>query len=74
MSEAFDLDLERTARRGYPEAVFCAGKTAAQVAAIAATVRGRPDVTTLDTLDSCLTLRDAMAAGRSNTWTSLAVS
>jgi pyridinium-3,5-biscarboxylic acid mononucleotide synthase len=44
-----DLDLERTARRGYPEAVFCAGKTAEQVAAIAATVRGRPDVTTLFT-------------------------
>jgi NCAIR mutase (PurE)-related protein len=49
MSEAFDLDLERTARRGYPEAVFCAGKTASQVAAIAASVRGRPDVTTLFT-------------------------
>jgi len=51
MSEGgdIDLDLERTARRGYPEAVFCEGKTAAQVAAIAAAVRGRPDVTTLFT-------------------------
>ncbi|MEU4560162.1 nickel pincer cofactor biosynthesis protein LarB [Actinoplanes sp. NPDC023936] len=44
-----DLDLERAARRGYPEAVYCAGKTPAQTAAIAATVRDRPDVTTLFT-------------------------
>lgn len=44
-----DLDLERTARRGYPEAVYCAGKTPAQVAGIAATVRERPDVVTLFT-------------------------
>ena len=44
-----ELDLERTARRGYPEAVYCAGKTPAQVAGIAATVRGRPDVVTLFT-------------------------
>ncbi len=44
-----DLDLDRAARRGYPEAVFCAGKTPAQVAGIAATIRARPDVTTLFT-------------------------
>jgi pyridinium-3,5-biscarboxylic acid mononucleotide synthase len=44
-----DLDLERTARRGYPEAVYCAGKTSEQVAAIAAAVRSRPDVVTLFT-------------------------
>ncbi len=44
-----NLDLERAARRGYPEAVYCEGKTAAQVAAIAAAVRARPDVTTLFT-------------------------
>ena len=43
------LDLERTARRGYPEAVYCEGKTAAQVAGIAAAVRQRPDVVTLFT-------------------------
>ncbi|WP_109773788.1 nickel pincer cofactor biosynthesis protein LarB [Quadrisphaera granulorum] len=42
-----ELDLERTARRGFPEAVYCAGKTAAQVGAIAAAVAERPDVTTL---------------------------
>jgi pyridinium-3,5-biscarboxylic acid mononucleotide synthase len=47
--EFADLDLERTARRGYPEAIFCPGKTAAQVAAIAAEVRSRPDVVTLFT-------------------------
>ena len=44
-----ELDLDRLARRGYPEAVFCAGKTAAQVRGIAATVRTRPDVITLFT-------------------------
>jgi NCAIR mutase (PurE)-related protein len=44
-----DLDLDRTARRGYPEAVYCAGKTPEQVAAIAAAVRARPDIVTLFT-------------------------
>jgi NCAIR mutase (PurE)-related protein len=34
-----ELDLDRARRRGYPEAVLCAGKTPAQVGAIAATVR-----------------------------------
>ncbi|AGL19858.1 phosphoribosylaminoimidazole carboxylase catalytic subunit [Actinoplanes sp. N902-109] len=36
-------------RRGYPEAVYCEGKTPAQVAAIAAQVGRRPDVVTLFT-------------------------
>ena len=44
-----DLDLDRTRRRGYPEAVYCAGKTPGQVAGIAAAVRERPDVVTLFT-------------------------
>jgi uncharacterized protein (TIGR00299 family) protein len=44
-----DLDLDRTRRRGYPEAVYCAGKTPAQVGGIAAAVRARPDVITLFT-------------------------
>jgi NCAIR mutase (PurE)-related protein len=44
-----DLDLGRTARRGYPEAVYCAGKSPEQVAAIAAAVRARPDIVTLFT-------------------------
>jgi pyridinium-3,5-biscarboxylic acid mononucleotide synthase len=43
------LDLDRTARRGYPEAVYCEGKTAAQVAGIAAGVRQHPDIVTLFT-------------------------
>lgn len=41
-----ELDHDRAGRRGYPEAVYCEGKTPAQVAAIAAAVRdggpGRP--------------------------------
>jgi NCAIR mutase (PurE)-related protein len=44
-----ELDLGRTARRGYPEAVYCAGKTPEQVAGIAAAVRARPDIVTLFT-------------------------
>ncbi|WP_106401846.1 nickel pincer cofactor biosynthesis protein LarB [Actinocorallia populi] len=35
------LDHDRTARRGYPEAVYCAGKTPEQVRAIAAELRER---------------------------------
>ena len=34
-----ELDLDRGRRRGYPEAVLCAGKSAKQVAGIAATLR-----------------------------------
>jgi NCAIR mutase (PurE)-related protein len=44
-----DLDLDRQARRGYAEAVYCPGKTPEQVTAIAAAVRVRPDVVTLFT-------------------------
>jgi NCAIR mutase (PurE)-related protein len=36
-----ELDLDREARRGYPEAVYCEGKSAAQVRAIAETLRER---------------------------------
>jgi NCAIR mutase (PurE)-related protein len=43
-----ELDLDRAARRGYPEAVSCEGKTSAQVAAIAAEV-GRREARTLFT-------------------------
>ena len=45
----FELDLARTARRGYPEAIFCQGKTPEQVAGIAEQVGSRPDVVTLFT-------------------------
>ncbi|WP_306204671.1 nickel pincer cofactor biosynthesis protein LarB [Actinoplanes sp. RD1] len=41
----FDLDLGRAARRGYPEAVYCEGKTPAQVAAIAERIRQAAVVT-----------------------------
>lgn len=34
-----DLDLGRQARRGYPEAVYCEGKSASQVQAIAEAIR-----------------------------------
>ena len=43
------LDLDRGRRRGYPEAVYCAGKTPEQVAGIAAAVGRRPDLVTLFT-------------------------
>src|SRR6188474_1422640 len=44
--EAFaDLDHDRTRRRGYPEAVYCTGKTPEQVGMIAAAIRDQPHVT-----------------------------
>ena len=49
LSSYATLDLGRAARRGYPEAVYCAGKTAEQVAGIAAAVRHRADLPTLFT-------------------------
>jgi len=44
-----DLDLGRAARRGYPEAIYCEGKSVEQVAGIAAALRAHPEVTTLFT-------------------------
>lgn len=44
-----NLDFARADRRGYPEAVFCQGKSVEQVAAIAAAVAGRPEQVTLFT-------------------------
>ena len=49
LSSYATLDLGRAARRGYPEAVYCAGKTTEQVAGIAAAVRQRADLPTLFT-------------------------
>nr|WP_198423899.1 nickel pincer cofactor biosynthesis protein LarB [Microlunatus antarcticus] len=49
MADFADLDLGRQDRRGYPEAVYCAGKTPEQVRLIAEAVSGRPDVVTLFT-------------------------
>lgn len=47
-----DLDLGRADRRGYPEAVFCEGKSVDQVAAIAGVIGDHPEQTTLFTRTS----------------------
>lgn len=44
-----DLDLDRHRRRGYPEAVYCEGKSPEDVATIAALVRDHPEQTHLFT-------------------------
>ena len=44
LDQIAQLDLGRAERRGYPEAVFCAGKTAEQVALIATALAGQPQV------------------------------
>lgn len=44
-----ELDLGRSARRGYPEAVYCEGKSVDQVREIARRVGARPDVVTIFT-------------------------
>ncbi len=36
------LDIDRAARRGHPEAIYCEGKTAAQVQGIAQALKSRP--------------------------------
>ncbi len=41
VSSFLDLDHDRAARRGYPEAIYCEGKSADQVAAVAAQLRRR---------------------------------
>ncbi|MBT0772987.1 nickel pincer cofactor biosynthesis protein LarB [Kineosporia sp. J2-2] len=43
------LDLERTARRGYPEAIYCQGKSTEQITGIAAQLGTHPDTVTLFT-------------------------
>ena len=45
LAEIADLDDDRLARRGYPEAVYCAGKTPEQLRVIAAGVRDLAQVT-----------------------------
>ncbi len=44
-----DLDLGRTARRGYPEAIYCEGKSVEQVAGIAAVLGQHREVRSLFT-------------------------
>lgn len=46
------LDLDRAARRGYPEAVYCAGKSPDQVRLIAAAVRDAAQVTLFTRADA----------------------
>src|SRR5436190_439241 len=41
LRDVAELDFDRASRRGYPEAVYCEGKTPEQVAAIAAEVGSR---------------------------------
>ncbi|MDR0283805.1 MAG: nickel pincer cofactor biosynthesis protein LarB [Propionibacteriaceae bacterium] len=48
LADVATLDLHREARRGYPEAVFCEGKTVDQIRVIAAEI-GRTGVRTLFT-------------------------
>ena len=49
LAEIADLDLGRTRRRGYPEAIYCEGKSPEQVARIAAELVRHPDIVTLFT-------------------------
>src|SRR5215208_4761930 len=49
LSSFATLDGERTARRGYPEAIYCEGKTPTQLSRIAAELRYRADSVTLFT-------------------------
>ena len=44
LDQIAQLDLGRADRRGYPEAVFCEGKTADQVGRIAAVLAAQPQV------------------------------
>ncbi len=49
IADIADLDLDRTHRRGFPEAVYCQGKTPKQVALIAAEMAHHREITTLFT-------------------------
>lgn len=50
MSDVATLDFDRFARRGYPEAVFCLGKSVAQVREIARMWAERAETQTLGTV------------------------
>jgi NCAIR mutase (PurE)-related protein len=66
LAEIADLDDDRLARRGYPEAVYCAGKTAEQVRVIAAGVRSLAQVTLFTRADDdhAAAVRDALPDAR----------
>ncbi|TDB93518.1 nickel pincer cofactor biosynthesis protein LarB [Actinomadura sp. 7K534] len=56
------VDLGRSRRRGHPEAVFCEGKTTAEVVAIAESLTGAGATNVLATRASAETLRALRAA------------
>ncbi|MET3805624.1 NCAIR mutase (PurE)-related protein [Nakamurella sp. UYEF19] len=49
LADIADLDLDRTRRRGYPEAIYCEGKSPEQVGLIAANMLQHRGITTLFT-------------------------
>lgn len=49
LTDIANLDLGRTRRRGYAEAIYCEGKTPEQVGVIAGEVTRHPEITTLFT-------------------------
>lgn len=57
-----ELDFDRGPRRGYPEAIYCEGKSPEQVRLIAARVGERPDVTTIFTRADAERARAVVAA------------
>jgi NCAIR mutase (PurE)-related protein len=66
LAEIADLDDDRLARRGYPEAVYCAGKTPDQLRVIAAGVRDLAQVTLFTRADDdhAAAVRDALPDAR----------
>jgi len=66
LAEVADLDQDRVARRGYPEAVYCAGKTPEQLRLIAAAVRDLAQVTLFTRADDdhAAAIRDALPEAR----------
>lgn len=49
MNDVAELDLDRYRRRGYPEAVYCEGKSPEQLITIANQISEHPEITTLFT-------------------------
>ncbi len=66
LADVADLDQDRVARRGYPEAVYCAGKTPEQLRLIAAGVRDLAQVTLFTRADDAhaAAVRDALPDAR----------
>ncbi len=75
LEQIADLDHDRAIRRGYPEAVYCEGKTAAQVGAIAASVaeRAEPTLFTRCTPEQAAAISAALPGARYDDTARLAV-